>query len=76
MNKLKQCIYTFTLLLICLVASPMIYKKIWDTSAEKKKVSSDKPPVIDIYANDPANTATTAAPPDGASQPVTEGAPQ
>lgn len=54
MNKFKQCTYTLILLFTCLIASPKIYKQIWDTSKEKKKAESYKPPAIELPTPDPA----------------------
>ena len=51
MNKFKQCIYTVILLVTCIVASPFIFKQIWNSSAEKKK--TEKLPPITL------NTSTT-----------------
>lgn len=48
MNRFKQCTYSLILILTCFVASPMIYKQIWNTSAEKKKENSSKTVEIDI----------------------------
>lgn len=67
MNKFKQCTYTLILLLTCLIASPKIYKQIWDTSKEKKKAESYKPPVIEL----PTPAATQPQQPD-ATQPTGE----
>lgn len=67
MNKFKQCTYTLILLLTCLIASPKIYKQIWDTSKEKKKAESYKPPVIELSTPD----ATQPQQPD-ATQPTGE----
>ena len=50
MKKLKQCMYTIFLILTCLVASPLIFKQIWDSSKEVEPASSKKPPVIDIHS--------------------------
>ena len=48
MNRFKHCTYSLILILTCFVASPMIYKQIWNTSAEKKKENSSKTVEIDI----------------------------
>lgn len=61
MNKFKQCTYTLILLLTCLIASPMIFKQIWNTSAEKKKDSSAKTVEIDI--NKSSTNSTSDVPP-------------
>ena len=49
MKKFRQCIYTILLLLTCFVASPIIFKQIWNSSKEVEPASSKKPPVIDIH---------------------------
>ncbi len=49
MNKIKQCTYTILLILTCLVASPIIFKQIWTTSAEKEKSAPVKDIEIDIH---------------------------
>lgn len=46
MNKFKQCTYTMILIFTCFIASPMIFKQIWTTSAEKKK--ENKATIADI----------------------------
>lgn len=61
MKKFKQCTYTLILLITCLVASPMIFKQIWNTSAEKKKENNPKTVEIDINKGSAENTS--AAPP-------------
>ena len=48
MNKFKQCTYTMILIFTCFIASPMIFKQIWTTSAEKKKENKAKIEDIDI----------------------------
>lgn len=48
MNKFKQCTYSLILILTCFIASPMIFKQIWNTSAEKKKENNAKTVEIDI----------------------------
>jgi len=73
MNKFKQCTYTVILLLTCIVASPMIFKQIWTTSAEKKKEVAKGTVEIDIHkgeasAEDSAQP-TDAPPADGSGQP-------
>lgn len=49
MKKFRQCIYTVLLLLTCFVASPIIFRQIWNSSKEVEPASSKKPPVIDIH---------------------------
>ena len=58
MNRFKQCTYTVILLVTCLVASPFIYKQIWNSSAEKKKTES-LPPITVNVPTQSAETATT-----------------
>lgn len=48
MNKFKQCTYSLILILTCVIVSPMIFKQIWNTSAEKKKENNAKTVEIDI----------------------------
>ena len=57
MSKLKQCIYTLILLVTCVVASPFIYKQIWDSSNIKKPKAAVKEPTA---VTQPAETTTTA----------------
>ena len=61
MNRFKQCAYTLTLILTCLVASPFIFKQIWDSSEEKKAKAKDVPAEVDIFAG--SNQQTSAAQP-------------
>lgn len=49
MKKFRQCIYTVLLILTCFIASPMIFKQIWNSSKDVAPASSKKPPVIDIH---------------------------
>ncbi len=56
MNRFKQCVYTVILLATCLVASPFIYKQIWNSSKEKTK--TEKLPPIEV--NMPTMAATQA----------------
>ena len=49
MNKYKQCVYTMILIFTCVIASPMIFRQIWTTSAEKKAESKASIEDIDIY---------------------------
>ncbi|MBO5572127.1 MAG: hypothetical protein J5926_05385 [Ruminococcus sp.] len=46
MNKYRQCMYTVILILTCLVASPFIFKQIWDTSSAKKNKADKKEPKV------------------------------
>lgn len=72
MNKMKQCIYTLILLVTCLVASPMIYKQIWNNSQEKKKAESYKPPAIDLSSpqtTQPQEDSTQPSEPSGSDNP-------
>ena len=48
MNRFKQCTYSIILILTCVVASPMIFRQIWTTSAEKKKENKVSIEDIDI----------------------------
>ena len=57
MKKIKQCIYTIILLFTCVVASPFIYKQIWDASAEKKKAEKLPPITLESLSQ----TATTTS---------------
>lgn len=70
MNRFKQCTYTVILLVTCLVASPFIYKQIWNSSAEKKKTES-LPPIAVNVPTQPA-AVTTAA--ESGTQPATAAA--
>lgn len=53
MNKIRKCLYTFLLLITCLIASPLIFKQIWNSSKDVEPASSKKPPVIDLNATAP-----------------------
>ena len=65
MNKFKQCTYTIILLVTCVIASPFIFKQIWNSSSEKKK--TEKLPEISITGlAQPAQT--TAVPTDQSGQ--------
>lgn len=57
MKKFKQCAYTLLIILTCVVASPVIFKQIWETSAEKKEESSSLMSDIDITKGFPITTA-------------------
>ncbi|SFX32152.1 GDSL-type esterase/lipase family protein [Ruminococcus sp. XPD3002] len=71
MNKGKQYIYTFLLLITCFVASPFMWHKIWKTSADAKKE-----PAVPVSANvtptAPAGEvpAATEASTEGSAQPA------
>lgn len=65
MSKLKQCIYTVILLITCLVASPFIYKQIWNNSDIKKQKTAAKETVTTTQpseAADPQEGTTEAQP--------------
>lgn len=68
MNKIKQCTYTMILIFTCLIASPMIFKQIWTTSAEKKKENKAKIEDIDISKG--YNDGTDGVVPPGTSDPA------
>ena len=46
MNKYRQCMYTVMLILTCLVASPFIFKQIWESSSVKKPKAPPKEPTV------------------------------
>ncbi len=88
MKKIRQCIYTVILIVTCFVASPFIFKQIWDSSAEKKKTEKLPPITLNLPtqasqestqpAEQPSSENSAAVPaqttaPTG-SQPVTEAA--
>lgn len=76
MNKFKQCTYTMILIFTCLIASPMIFKQIWTTSAEKKKENKAKIEDIDIrkgYNDGEEITSADASAPGASPQPTSEG---
>ena len=60
MNRFRQCVYTVILLATCVVASPFIYKQIWDSSKEKTK--TEKLPPIEVNMPTMAATQTGTAP--------------
>lgn len=68
MNKLKQCIFTVILLLTCFVASPLIYKKIWETSVAKQPAQAVKDPDITAPTGEGDVQQPTAEP----TEPVTD----
>ncbi len=57
MSKLKQCIYTLILLVTCVVASPFIYKQIWESSNIKKPKAAVKEPTAVTQSTDGTTTA-------------------
>lgn len=64
------------LIFTCLIASPMIFKQIWTTSAEKKKENKAKIEDIDIrkgYNDGEEITSADASAPDVSPQPTSEG---
>ena len=72
MSKLKQCIYTVILLLTCVVASPHIYKKIWENSETLSPKASAKE---SSAVTQPEEAATTAPAEENTTeaQPTSEG---
>ena len=58
MSKLKQCIYTLILLVTCVVASPFIYKQIWESSNIKKPKAAVKEPTAVTQSADDTTTTT------------------
>ena len=46
MNRYRQCMYTVILILTCLVASPFIFKQIWETSSPKHHKAEKKEPKV------------------------------
>lgn len=46
MNKYRQCMYTVILILTCLVASPFIFKQIWEASSVKQPKAAKKEPTV------------------------------
>ena len=60
MKKGYPCLYTILLLITCLVASPLIFKQIWNNSKEVEPASSKKPPVIDISSTDDTENTSVA----------------
>lgn len=72
MSKLKQCIYTVILLLTCLVASPHIYKKIWQNSETLSPKASAKEPSA-VTQPEEASAAAPVEENTSESQPTSEG---
>ena len=74
MNKYKQCMYTVILILTCLVASPFIYKQIWDSSSLKQAKAAKKTPVVTtaLTTTSVTSAATTAKTTKGESGETTE----
>ncbi|MDE6780082.1 MAG: lipase [Ruminococcus sp.] len=62
MKKSYQCLYTILLLITCFIASPLIFRQIWNSSKEVEPASSKKPPVIDINKTDTVTTENTSVP--------------
>ncbi|MCR4639458.1 GDSL-type esterase/lipase family protein [Ruminococcus sp.] len=71
MSKLKQCIYTVILLLTCLVASPYIYKQIWNDSTVISPKASAKEP--SAASKPEAETTTASQESTTEAQPTSEG---
>ncbi|MBO7474406.1 MAG: hypothetical protein J6U00_10500 [Ruminococcus sp.] len=65
MSKLKQCIYTVILIITCFVASPFIYKQIWNNSEIKKQKMAAKETVAATHPSEvtDAQQGTTEAQP-------------
>ncbi len=55
MKKGYPFLYTILLLITCFIASPLIFRQIWNSSKEVEPVSSQKTPVIDISSTDNVN---------------------
>ncbi|MCM1506100.1 MAG: GDSL-type esterase/lipase family protein [Ruminococcus flavefaciens] len=70
MKKFKQCMYTILLMITCFVASPMIFKQIWQSSKEIEPASSKKPPVIDINNKTTEPTENTSVPKNNSENPA------
>lgn len=62
MKKFTQCMYTLLLLITCFVASPMIFRQIWNSSKEVEPASSKKPPVIDLNNTETEPTESASVP--------------
>ena len=64
MKKMRQCIYTTILIITCFIASPFIFKQIWDSSSEKKKTEKLPPITADVgnLTSTPAQTGTPGTP--------------
>ncbi len=69
MNKYKQCMYTVILILTCLVASPFIYKQIWNSSSLKQAKAEKKKPVLSttVTTTVPVTTVSAGTTSEGAS---------
>ena len=80
MNKFKQCTYTVILLVTCIIASPFIFKQIWDSSAEKKKPEKLPPITLDAVSQtgtqqtDQSAQTTTPADPNAVTTTTVAGA--
>ncbi|MCQ2468786.1 MAG: GDSL-type esterase/lipase family protein [Ruminococcus sp.] len=61
MNKYKQCMYTVILILTCLVASPFIYKQIWNSSSLKQAKAEKKTPALSTTVSSTAPVVTTVS---------------
>lgn len=62
MKKGYQCLYTILLLITCFIASPLIFRQIWNSSKEVEPASSKKPPVIDLNSTGTETTENTSVP--------------
>lgn len=62
MKKGYPCLYTILLLITCLIASPLIFRQIWNSSKEVEPASSKKPPVIDLENKNDETPESTSAP--------------
>lgn len=56
-SRMKQSIYTFTLIITCLVVSPLIFRQIWKSSAESKKAPARIPQTSSVVTEKDAAAA-------------------
>jgi len=70
-NNFKKGLYTIILLFTCVVASPIMFRKIWENSDIKQQKAAAKAPVISTQPAAEDSEGTTEAPKE--TQPTSEG---
>lgn len=67
MSNFKKYLYTFLLIITCIIASPFIFKQIWVTSRDKSKQPAPPETEVSVPVQTTAQT-TVSVPPDGTSE--------
>lgn len=60
MSKFKKYLYTFLLIITCIVASPLIFRQIWNSSRDKLPPEKSRSEVSDSAQINTSGTTTTA----------------